>query len=520
MSRVESSLFSDRDLADLKARGITTHAVHDQLRLYREPPPPAHLLRACTIGDGIRRLSDEQVQYYASLYDEEVCSLTVAKFVPASGAASRMFRSLLAVAADPSLRTRSDLIARSDFDTRAVLQLLAELHHFAFYDDLRDAVEREGVSIGECVENDVPLLLSMLLEPKGLGYASLPKGLLAFHRDRGQVRTAFEEHLVEAAAYARGQGDVCRLHFTVSPEHEVRFRALLASVRDSYEQQFGVHFEVEFSHQHPSTDTVAVDLDGDLVRDRAGRLLFRPAGHGALIGNLGGLACDLVFVKNIDNVTVDEWKPLTVVWKRALAGVLLELRTEVFARRRAVETEGPGAVDAALALLVEHFGISVPEGLSAQRRREFAVDRLDRPLRACGMISSDADPGGGPFWVLDAHGHASVQIVETSQIDRKNQGQLAILASAGHFNPVDLVCATRDWKGRTFDPDRFIDHSAVFIAEKSQDGRPLRALERPGLWNGAMAGWNSVFVEVPAETFHPVKTVGDLLAPAHQGRGT
>lgn len=519
VAHMEAHGFSDGDLAELKARGITTEAVLEQLRLYREPPPPVHLVRACVVGDGIRRLSDEQVQYYASSYDEEVCSLAVAKFVPASGAASRMFRSLLSVAADPELRTRPDLVARNGDDTKAVLQLLAELDRFAFYEDLRAAVEREGVSIEECAGNNVPLLLAMLLEPSGLGYASLPKGLLAFHRDHGEVRTAFEEHLVEAAQHARGQGDLCRLHLTVSPEHEVRFGALLASVRERYEQRFGVHFQVEFSHQEPSTDTVAVDLEGNLVRDRSGRLLFRPAGHGALIGNLGSLGCDLVFVKNIDNVTVDEWKPGIVLWKRALAGVLLELRAEVFACRRAMETGDPGAVAAALKLLHEHFGVDVPAGLSEQRVREFALDRLDRPLRACGMIRSDADPGGGPFWVLDAQGHTSVQIVETSQIDRNSDQQRGILKSATHFNPVDLVCSTRDWKGRAFDLERFIDHAAVFIAEKSQDGRPLRSLERPGLWNGAMAGWNTVFVEVPAETFHPVKTIGDLLAAAHQGRG-
>ncbi len=497
---------------------MTREAVLQQLRLYREPPPPARLLRACTVGDGIRRLGDEQVQYYASLYDEEVASLAVAKFVPASGAASRMFRSLLAVAGDQALRTRTDLVARADGDTKAAVHVLGELRRFAFYEDLREALAREDCSIEDCAESDVSMLLSTLLDQKGLAYASLPKGLLAFHRDGGEVRTAFEEHLVEAAAYARGRGDLCRLHFTVSPEHETRFRALLSSVVGIYEQRFGVRYEVEFSHQKPSTDTLAVDPEGSPFRDRHGRLLFRPAGHGALIENLADLDCDLVFIKNIDNVTVDELKPLTVVWKRALAGVLLELRSEVFACRRAVETGGADAVTAALALLSEHFGVAVPEGMSEVGRREFVIDRLDRPLRACGMVSAETNPGGGPFWVMDAQACASAQVVETSQVDRGDDAQRAILESARHFNPVDLVCAMRDWKGRPLDLDRFIDHDAVFIAEKSEGGRPLRSLERPGLWNGAMAGWNTVFVEVPADTFHPVKTVGDLLSAAHQGR--
>lgn len=496
---------------------MTREAVLEQLLLYREPPPPSRLLRPCSVGDGIRRLGDEQVQYYASLYDEEVASLTIAKFVPASGAASRMFRSLLAVAANPRLRTRDNLVASDDADAKAALRALAELRRFAFYEDLRAALAREGASIEDCAESDVKLLLSTLLDPGGLAYASLPKGLLAFHRDRGEVRTAFEEHLVEAAAYARGHGDVCRLHFTVSPEHEQRFGALLSAVAGLYEQRFGVRYQVEFSHQKPSTDTLAVDLEGHPFRDRHGRLLFRPAGHGALIENLADLDCDLVFIKNIDNVTIDELKPLTVIWKRALAGVLLELRSEVFACRRAVETGGSQAVAAALALLREHFGVDTPDEMSESGRREFAIDRLDRPLRACGMVSADTNPGGGPFWVLDAHGRASTQVVETSQVDRSDEGQRAILESARHFNPVDLVCATRDWKGRPLDLGRFIDRDAVFIAEKSEGGRPLRSLERPGLWNGAMAGWNTVFVEVPADTFHPVKTVGDLLSAAHQG---
>jgi hypothetical protein len=289
-------------------------------------------------------------------------------------------------------------------------------------------------------------------------------------------------------------------------------------VKARYEARFGVHYDVEFSVQKPSTDTIAVDLEGRPFRGRDGKLLFRPAGHGALIENLGDVEAELLFVKNIDNVAVDALLPVTVLWKRALAGVLLELREEVFASRRALEMGGPLAVDAALSLLGDRFGVEAPAGASAEERARFAIAALDRPLRAAGMVSSDSNPGGGPFWVLDRDGRASAQVVETSQVDRDDPAQKAILESARHFNPVDLVCVTRDWKGRPFVVSKVIDHDAVFIAEKSQDGRPLRSLERPGLWNGAMAGWNTVFVEVPAETFQPVKTVNDLLLPAHQGR--
>lgn len=431
-----------------------------------------------------------------------------------------MFRALLAVlggAGKPGRAEIRDRAASGDGDAKSVLEFLDGLRRFAFFEDLSGEIARRGADLAGACEADVKAVLSALLDDDGLAYASLPKGLLVFHRDGGERRTAFEEHLVEAAEYSRDESGVCRLHFTVSPEHESRFRDLLANVRGKYEARYGVRYEVEFSHQKPSTDTIAVDPDGKPFRDKHGKLLLRPAGHGALIENLGDIDADLVFVKNIDNVAVEQWLPTTVLWKRALGGVLLELRDEVFAHRRAVEAGGEAAVRSALEFVAERFGGSAPEGASNDDLARLAIDALDRPLRACGMVSSDTNPGGGPFWVADSKGRASAQVVETSQVDRKDAGQVAILESARHFNPVDLVCITRDWKGRRFDLSRFIDHQAVFIAEKSQDGRPLRSLERPGLWNGAMAGWNTVFVEVPAETFNPVKTVNDLLLPAHQG---
>ncbi len=510
--------FSPSDLSDLAARGISPDDAHGQLCLYATPPRPACLVRPCSPGDGILRLTDEQAGGYASRYDELARSLEVAKFVPASGAASRMFKSLLAALADPSLVTRGDFETRAaagSADAKAVVAFLSGLRDFAFFDSLSAELARSGVDIESAASSDVPAILRALLDDAALGYASLPKGLLAFHRERGQVRTAFEEHLIEAAAYARGKGDVCRLHFTVSPEHESRFRDLLGRVRASYEQRFDVRYDVEFSHQKPATDTIAVDPEGVPFRDRNGRLLFRPAGHGALIENLGEIDADLLFVKNIDNVAVESFLPATSLWKRALAGLLLELRDEIFAHRRAVESGGAATVRAAADFLAKRFGSSETSGeLDAQ----IVIRALERPLRACGMVSSDTNPGGGPFWVAGNGGRESKQIVETSQVDLRDPAQKAILGSTRHFNPVDLVCITRDWKGRAYDLGAFVDRDAFFIAEKSQDGRPLRSLERPGLWNGAMAGWNTVFVEVPLETFNPVKTVTDLLEPAHQGR--
>ncbi|HYD56761.1 MAG TPA: DUF4301 family protein [Burkholderiales bacterium] len=512
--------FTEHDLADLAARGIALEAALDQLRLYETPPAPARLARMCTAGDGIRCLDDDAARAYAHSYDRAAPDLSVAKFVPASGAASRMFRALLATGASADIKTIDDLRDRAGAgsgDARATLEVIDNLQRFAFYDDLRALLAGRSTTPEDLARTDVPALLSALLDDSGLGYAALPKGLLVFHRAGDQRRTAFEEHLVEAAMYARGRGGICRLHFTVSPEHEQRFHDLLARVRDAYEQRFGVRYEVGFSHQQPSTDTIAVDPSGAPFRDRSGRLLFRPAGHGALIGNLGDVDADLLFIKNIDNVTIDRLKDLTSLWKRVIAGVLLELRGRIAEHARAVEGGGEGAVDAALSMLAREFGTEVPQGLLPQHRRELAMERLSRPLRVAGMLQSDTNPGGGPFWVRDGAGGLSAQIVEVSQVDRNDPAQRALLEGSQYFNPVDVVCATRNWKGERLDLHRFVDRDAVFIAEKSQEGRPLRSLERPGLWNGAMAGWNTVFVAVPAQTFHPVKTINDLLAPAHQG---
>lgn len=518
-----SPAFSSADLAELSSHGISEEAAAAQLRLYAEPPPPCRLLRPCAPGDGIRCLTEAEATGYASRYDEQARSLDVAKFVPASGAASRMFRALLAALGDPGLRTRADVEKQASDgseDAGAVVAFLSGLPRFAFFDDLKAELARREQDVAELARDDVPALLAALLREDGLGYASLPKGLLAFHRSGGRVRTAFEEHLIEAATYARGRGDVCRLHFTVSPEHEGRFRELLERVREPCERHFQVRYEVTFSHQKPSTDSIAVAPDGSPFRDGQGRLVLRPAGHGALIENLAEADGELVFIKNIDNVAVEAFGPVTALWKRALAGVLLELRDEVFAHRRAVEAGGAESVVAALAFVNQAFGAGLADRSGSGRdedRRAAAIEALDRPLRACGMVSSDSNPGGGPFWVRDRNGRSSAQIVEISQVDRDDAEQATVLASARHFNPVDLVCLTRDWKGRPWDLSRFVDHEAVFIAEKSQDGRPLRSIERPGLWNGAMARWNTVFVEVPIETFHPVKTVNDLLEEAHQG---
>ena len=442
------------------------------------------------------------------------------KFVPASGAATRMFQALLA-ARDAGLDRVEEATRRAaagDDAARFVLDFLADIERFAFVDDLRAALARRGSSLDELVNRgEVGPILDALLTSSGLDYADLPKGLLPFHRYGSAERTPFEEHLVEAVGYARAADGRCRLHFTVSPEHEDRFRELLDKVRLSYEQRFEARFEVGFSVQKGSTDTVAVDTRDQPFRTDDGRLLFRPGGHGALIENLNDLRLDLVFIKNIDNVVPEHLASETIRWKQALAACLVQLQAETF---RHVEALGgrPGTaeIEAAESFARQELCVEVGPGLDPEHRRAFLLRKLDRPLRVCGVVKNTGEPGGGPFWVRGEDGGASLQIVESAQVDSASPEQREIFASSTHFNPVDLVCGVRNHRGECFDLRRHVDSRAVFIGRKSSGGRELKALELPGLWNGAMADWNTVFVEVPLLTFNPVKTVLDLLRPEHQ----
>lgn len=520
-------LLSEEDLQQIRTRGLAVDDVRQQLGVLRDPPPYTALLRGCSPGDGVRVLTDAEV---AAALDAHAAAAGAGRFlcfVPASGAATRMFRALLAVLEqDPRLTaaTLEQRAAGGDKDAREVLEVWQNLARFAFVGDLRAALARRGGDLDAAVRaGDVATVLDALLDEAGLGYASLPKGLLAFHRYPDAPRTAFEEHLVDAARYARAGDGAVRLHLTVSPQHLAGFEGLLARVRPRHEQQLDARFTVGFSHQESSTDTVAVDLDGRPFRDADGQLLFRPGGHGALLENLARSGADLAYVKNIDNVVPDHLKPPVVHWKKVLGGLLVQLQAKVFATLARLEAASDAsAVDAALALLRDDLGTTPPDAVArgdAALRREFARAKLARPLRVCGMVPCEGDPGGGPFWVRTRDGGASLQIVETAQIDLGDPAQRAMLDGSTHFNPVDLVCALRDHAGRPFDLARHVDREAVFISEKSSGGRKLRALERPGLWNGSMADWSTAFVAVPAATFNPVKTINDLLRPPHQPPG-
>jgi hypothetical protein len=495
-------LFQESDIRQMAALGIAPEEAARQIELFRNPSPFTRLLRPCTVGDGIRQLFPSDHPDLLAAWEKAAFQGRIGKFVPASGAATRMFKALL-----------EDSPAEID-------KLFANLRRFAFFDDLAATVERQGASL-----DDRRAVLHAFLEEPGLGYAELPKGLLKFHRENGEARTAFEEHLVEAAAYTKDANGVCRLHFTVSPQHEEGFVRLLEEVRARYEKRFDCRFEVTFSRQSRATDTVAVDQENRPFRQDDGTLLFRPGGHGALLHNLqtlAGLGWDLALLKNIDNVVPDTRKAPTLLWKKILAGALVTIQDRIFRYLERLES-GPVSLE-----LLDEVDKFMADDLlrrapredalaGSEARRTMLIHLLDRPLRVCGVVRNQGEPGGGPFWVESPVGDISLQIVETSQIDPESSDQQKILRTSSHFNPVDLACALRNRHGQPYDLDRFVDPATVFIASKSHEGRPLKALERPGLWNGAMAGWNTVFIEVPDETFAPVKTVFDLLRDEHQG---
>ena len=469
----------------MEEHGLTPAALETQLKNFREGFPFLPVTRAASCGDGIRVLDAAGIEQAAARYDRAKESLRVVKFVPASGAATRMFKDLFE-------------FVREGRRTAVVGELLANRRRFAFWPELRTIIGDDADEL-RTVENIVA---------EGLRYGETPKGLVSFHRYGDEVRKAVEEHLVEGAQYAAAGGEV-KIHFTVSPEHLTRFEALLAEKIPGYESRFGVKYRISFSVQDPSTDTLAVNPDCTPFRRADGRLLFRPAGHGALIGNLGKIDADIVFVKNIDNVTTDARRGDTVLYKKALAGVLLALQERIFEYLMALEV--PGAELEPIAAFIENeLCVKLPKDYGTALLRQV----LDRPIRVCGMVRNEGEPGGGPFWVAGADGLETLQIAESNQIAPEKR---ELMRLATHFNPVDLVCSFRTSKGGRFDLQEFVDPATGFISRKSDGGRELLAQELPGLWNGSMARWNTVFVEVPITTFSPVKVVTDLLRPEHQG---
>lgn len=518
--------FKPRDVQDLKARGIAVDEAERQVRWLQTPPPAIVLDRPCRPGDGVHQLPESEHEALLATFAEAARGGRFSRFVPASGAASRMFQQLTrCLAADP------------DADDRAAAErFFDQLPNFAFYGDLHTAATAAGIDLETARRRRDPVLIRLLLDDDGLGFRRLPKGLIPFHQGSapGTGRSAVEEHLRESAdvvaATQNGtaEGDTappCRLHFTVPGTQQELCRAAFDRLAAQLLETTGARFDISFSVQSPDTDTLALDADGDPLRDADGGLVFRPGGHGALINNLRRWATapgvDLVFIKNIDNIQPASRRSVPVRWKQLLGGYLLSLESRLLEHMAACRQASSEAtrLDEALDFLTDELSATRPDDWfrwTLETRRQHLLQGLQRPLRVCGVVPNTGDPGGGPFWVRHGDGRCTPQIVETSQIDRDDPQQAAVLAAATHFNPVDIVCRLRSHEGEVFDLPSFVDPSTVFIADKTRDGRPIKALERPGLWNGAMAHWNTVFVEVPAATFAPVKAVFDLLRPEHR----
>jgi hypothetical protein len=515
---------SDADLKQIKERGMTPEQVISQLETFRRGFSYARLMRPCTVGDGIEVLQKADLARLKETLSAAALAGKVMKFVPASGAATRMFKSLIAFHDRTNQIDENESVTEADKsapDHASYLEFMDGIKEYAFYDDLKTAMSRDGLDTEDLISRrEFGPILEYVLSSKGLDLAQIPKGLIAFHRYPETSRTAFEEQLVEAIAYTTDHNRVARVHFTVSPEHEASIKAHLRRACDLYEKS-GVRFELGFSVQKPSTDTIAAEWDNRPFRGKDGKLVFRPGGHGALLENLNALKGDLVFIKNIDNVVPDRLKQETTMYKKALGGYLIELQKEIFG---CLEKCSAGDlqdeyIKEMFVFLRDRLCINPPEGVgrgSKEKKMDYLVSRLNRPLRVCGMVKNAGEPGGGPFWVEHADKSTSLQIVESSQVDMESAQQRGIWASSTHFNPVDLVCGVRDYTGKPFDLMNFVDPGTGFISVKSREGRELKALELPGLWNGSMAYWNTVFVQVPIITFNPVKTVLDLLRKEHQ----
>ena len=504
-------MISKADQALLAKKGISEEQLAEQLKTFKTGFPYLKLDAAATPERGVLCPSDEEVEAYIGKW-AEYCSgkQTVLKFVPASGAASRMFKDLF------SFLSAEYNVPTTDFEKK----FFDNVEKFAFYGDLNAmCIKNHSASIKELVEaGKFKEVVFNLLDSTGMNYGALPKGLLKFHNYGNDARTALEEHLVEGALYAAADGKV-KLHFTVSTDHRELFQALVAECKPAYEAKFNVEYDITFSEQKPSTDTVAADADNEPFREN-GALVFRPGGHGALIENLNDIDADVIFIKNIDNVVPDRLKGDTVTYKKLLAGILVDLQAKAFEYMKLVESGKytHEQIEEMIRFVQQKLQCRY-EDIKHMEDCELVLylrKKLNRPIRVCGMVKNVGEPGGGPFFAYNPDGSVSLQILESSQIDMNNADAKSMFENGTHFNPVDLVCAVKDYKGEKFTLPQFVDKNTGFISHKSKNGRELKAMELPGLWNGAMSDWSTVFVEVPLITFNPVKTVNDLLRDVHQ----
>ena len=517
LQKAKSLGFTSTDFMDIYHRKSNLDTLEYQFQIVRNGLPKINLDRPAVINDGIMSITNEEAIYHANYFDEKKKNLKLKKFVPASGAATRMFKFLNEFFNDykPNKETINAYINRKKDKNLYIFLVAKEM--FAFYDAVLETA-KTLVSDFDTASKDAKdyAFIKAMLSPKYFDFANKPKGVLPFHKYDNHIATAIEEHLNECVSYATSN-DKSNLHFTVSEEHQSNFETIVNEIKSKFETQNNSSICVKYSYQDKATDVIALDLEGNPFRDENNQLVFRPGGHGALIENLNNLHADIVFIKNIDNVIQNQVE-VVALYKKALAGILIQIQEEVFNYLQLLDSDliSNENLNEIVNFLASKLKISVLEDFSKYTKEskiEHLQNILNRPIRVCGMVKNEGEPGGGPFWVRDAKGNVFLQIIEASQIEKN---QVKILEKATHFNPVDLVCGTKNYQGQHFDLTQFVDKNTGFIVEKNKNGKPLKAFELPGLWNGAMAHWLTIFVEVPLVTFNPVKTVNDLLKPAHQ----
>lgn len=512
--------FTSQDFVQIYERGITIDTIQKQLEIFRSGIPKVVLVKPATCNDGIVKLSDKEFEAFSDYFEEKKDLLKLEKFVPASGAASRMFKFLNEFLNNFDIEqdTINGYINRKKANNLSIF--LAGIEKFPFFDFVMKNLNETFPDFNTWNRyKKMYYFIKFLIDSQHLDYANKPKGILPFHKYNGHIATPIEEHLNESAYYSTSN-KISNMHFTVSENHRDLFENVINSIKDKIEKKAKTTINISYSFQNKSTDTIAVDMENDPFRDENGALVFRPGGHGALIENLQNIDADIVFIKNIDNVIQNNIEKIAL-YKKGLAGILIKMQQQLFQFLQAIDRQEITEIniDEIVVFLREKLNVSMTDDFHKYTHENQIIEiknTLNRPIRVCGMVLNEGEPGGGPFWLREENGTVSLQIVETSQIDLANSDQVKILAGATHFNPVDLVCGIKNYKKEKFDLRQYIDHNSGFIVEKNNSGTPVKGYELPGLWNGGMAKWLTVFVEVPLLTFNPVKTVNDLLKPAHQ----
>jgi len=500
--------FSTKDIKQIEAKGLSVEKIFEQIETFKNNNKYVELNRPCTIGDGIKKFSDDEIDELYKEYFKELRGRAT-KFLPASGAATRMFKLL------------QEFEDQEEFGYNDFLTFIENIEKFPFYEDLKQALLKDSFDIDKLIlEKNYNQIIDYLLTEKGLNYSFFPKALIKFHKYQNHIRTALEEHLVETVNYVKDNENKVNIHLTISPEHEKIIIEHFEEVKEKYEKELNVKFNLSFSFQKELTDTIAVNLDNTPFRDKKNKLFFRPSGHGALIENLNDLKGDILFIKNIDNVVPDYLKDETYKYKALLGSYLIKTQNKIFEYLRAISDDKitDNLINEMFNFLEKELSIQITDSIknsSLEEQKEFLFNKLNRPLRICGMVENHGDIGGGPFWVESKDGNLSLQIIETSQINKKREEQKEILSKSTHFNPVDLVCGLKDFKGNFFNVLNYVDKEMIFISVKSRFGKDVKSLET-GLWNGGMAYWNTIFIEIPIITFNPVKSLMDLLKKEHQ----